>query len=308
MIAVEKVTKKYGPHTAVQDLQFSIGSGEVVGFLGPNGAGKSTTLRLLTGYLRPSSGVVKINGRDVSKDPVSCQKLIGYLPESSALYNDMFVFDFLEFMGKMHGLNKATLLKRIQFVAEKCQLQDVLDRKLWELSKGYRQRVGLAQALIHDPKILILDEPTVGLDPNQIREIRTLIKDIGKDKTVLLSSHILSEVALTCDRVIIINKGKLVAQGHPDQLLQNSEDQEYQVCIQGDLKTIQTHFQNDDRFVSFELIQSQNDWHAFRLVSKTPTDLSEEIFDVCVANAWRLKQLTHQKRSLEDVFQALTAA
>ena len=213
MIEVQNITKCYGKQFAVTDLSFSVSSGEIVGLLGPNGAGKSTTIKMLTGYLAPTEGQVLINGINPLASPLETQSQIGYLPENAPLYPDMSVYSYLEFIGNVRNLGKNQIARAIQTVAQSCKLQDRIHQSIGTLSKGFRQRVGLAQALLHEPKIVILDEPTTGLDPNQIIEIRELIQQLGKKHTILLSTHILSEVQSTCDRVIILHSGEKIADG-----------------------------------------------------------------------------------------------
>lgn len=210
-IQVRDLTKLYGTQRAVQGLSFEVSPGEIVCFLGPNGAGKSTTMKILTGYLRPSEGQVSINGYDVLTQPMEAKRQIGYLPEHNPLYLDMYVLEFLTFVGELYGLKGALLRSRIEEMIERCGLTVERRKKIGQLSKGYRQRVGLAQAFLHEPSVLILDEPTTGLDPNQLVEIRELIRTLGKDKTVLFSTHIMQEVEALCSRVLVINRGTLVA-------------------------------------------------------------------------------------------------
>ncbi len=220
VIQVEALEKRYGEIHAVKGVTFEIKKGEIVGFLGPNGAGKSTCLKAITCYLAPTSGAIKIAGMDVQESPREVRRKFGYLPENAPLYHDMIAYDYLRFVGELRGLSGKDLEQRIAHVASKVAIAQVLGQTVGTLSKGYRQRVCLAQALIHDPEILILDEPTVGLDPNQVVEIRSLIKELGKDRTVILSTHILHEVLATCDRIIIIHKGLIVADGTPRELLE----------------------------------------------------------------------------------------
>ena len=210
-ILIQNLSKVYGLQKAVDDISFSLQRGEIVGFLGPNGAGKSTTMKIITGYLSPTSGSVNVNGFDGQKNPMELRRSIGYLPEHNPLYLEMYVKEFLEFIGKLYGLKSQQLSRRVAEMIELCGLEVEARKKIGQLSKGYRQRVGLAQALIHNPPVLILDEPTTGLDPNQIIEIRNLIKRVGQDKTVLFSSHIMQEIEAVCDRAIIINRGQIVA-------------------------------------------------------------------------------------------------
>ncbi len=213
MIHVEHLTKYYGDYAAVRDVSFDVARGQVVGFLGPNGAGKSTTMRMLTGYITPTSGRASIDGKDVFWDPIAARRRVGYLPESCPLYSEMRVEEYLHFRGGLKGMTRKDTLRRTGFVMDRCWLRDVRRQLIGTLSKGYRQRVGLADALLANPAVLILDEPTVGLDPTQIRETRRLIKELGADHTVLLSTHILPEVEMTCDSVIIIYQGQVAAQG-----------------------------------------------------------------------------------------------
>lgn len=219
MIEVQNISKNFGAFQALQSISFNLAQGEVVGFLGPNGAGKTTTMRILTGYLPATSGSVTIDDLDIQKNPQEIQKKIGYLPESAALYGDMETSDYLKYIGQIRQISPKLLTERLKEVIKICSLREALGKKISTLSKGYRQRVGLAQALLHDPEILILDEPTVGLDPNQISEIRSLIHSLGKNKTILLSTHILSEVEQTCSRVIIIARGKIVGAGKQQDLI-----------------------------------------------------------------------------------------
>lgn len=307
MISVQNISKSFGSIQAVRDVSFTIESGQVVGFLGPNGAGKSTTMRMITGYLKPTSGKVQVEDIDVEKDPIAAQHLIGYLPESAAIYHEMVVLDFLQFMGKMRSLKTDFLKQRLKAVTEQCQLQTVLGRKIGELSKGFRQRVGLAQALLHDPKILILDEPTVGLDPNQIAEIRELIKEIGKSKTILLSTHILPEVSATCQRVIIIKQGQIVAQGQPEALIEEQAGQSsYQLTIRGELKSVQNELARLPQFLTLKVKASNDNVHSLQVDCQGSEDLGEAIFDLAVQKGWRLSQIHREQQTLETVFKDLT--
>ncbi|TAE37787.1 MAG: ATP-binding cassette domain-containing protein [Runella slithyformis] len=224
-IQIQHLTKLYGLQKAVDDVSFSVRPGEIVGFLGPNGAGKSTTMKIATGYLAATSGQVEVNGFDVAKNPIEVRRSIGYLPEHNPLYLEMYVKEFLEFIGKLYGLKGLALQQQVAQMIEMCGLGAEQRKKIGQLSKGYRQRVGLAQALIHNPPVLILDESTTGLDPNQIVEIRNLIKNVGRNKTVLFSSHIMQEVEAVCDRVVVINQGKIVA----DRLLADLKNEGIQL-------------------------------------------------------------------------------
>lgn len=225
-IQVTNLTKTYGSQRAVDGISFSLKKGEIVGFLGPNGAGKSTTMKILTGYLKPSSGQASVSEHDVVQSPMPARRAIGYLPEHNPLYLDMFVTEFLLFSGKLYGMSGKALQARVEDVINMCGLEAEKRKKIAQLSKGYRQRVGLAQSFLHDPSVLILDEPTTGLDPNQIQEIREVIRSAGQNKTVLFSTHIMQEVEALCDRVIIINKGKVVSDSTLNQLRATGESLE----------------------------------------------------------------------------------
>ncbi|OGF42743.1 ABC transporter, partial [Candidatus Falkowbacteria bacterium RIFOXYB2_FULL_47_14] len=219
MIEIKNLTKRFGNTVILDNINLEVKKGEILGFLGPNGAGKSTTMKIITSFWSPTSGSIKIDGLDVTTDSLKTRTKIGYLPETVPLYDDMRVYEYLKFIAEVRGIAKEDMKKRLKEVVEACGLKKVLLKPIEELSKGYRQRVGLAQAIMHEPDILILDEPTTGLDPNQIVEIRDLIKKIGKEKTVIFSTHILSEVSATCDRVLIINNGKIVGEGSPADLM-----------------------------------------------------------------------------------------
>ncbi len=308
MIEVRNLTKYYGPELAVNDISFTVEKGQVVGFLGPNGAGKSTTVRILTCYLAPTYGTAIVNGYDIFENSMKVRRQIGYLPENTPLYTDMNVADYLRFCvdmrkdGREYG-------GRIGEVVDICGLSDVLHKDIAELSKGYRQRVGLAQAMIHDPEILILDEPTVGLDPNQIVEIRNLIRDLGKEKTVIICSHILPEVEATCNRVLIISRGEIVADGTADQLRSSAEGKGKIVlhlrdCPQEKIDNL-TNIEGVERVADI----SSAEPGISRLVLETlrDSDPREKIFKYCVENNLVLLELVREKTSLEQVFRNLTA-
>ena len=233
MIHVENLTKYYNQLCAVDQINFDIQKGEILGLLGPNGAGKTTTLRMLTGYLQPSSGSINIKGLSIDKHVLEIKKLLGYLPESAPLYHDMLVFDYLKYVAAIREIDSAQKLPRIRQLADLCGINEVMSQPIGELSKGYKQRVGLAHAMMNDPEVLIFDEPTSGLDPNQIVEIRKIIKEIGKEKTIILSTHILSEAEATCDRIVIINQGQIVADGSTENLKQSlSSKNIMHLCLQ----------------------------------------------------------------------------
>jgi ABC-2 type transport system ATP-binding protein len=305
-ILVENITKSYGSQKALDDLSFEVKTGEILGFLGPNGAGKTTTMKAITGYLNPEQGDIKVGGSSVLEVPNEVKKNIGYLPENNPLYLDMPVIDYLAFVGELQGVPKEKLKERIKLMVRVCGLTKEKHKKIGELSKGYRQRVGLAQALIHDPDVLILDEPTTGLDPNQIIEIRELIKEIGKEKTVILSSHILAEVEATCDRVVIINNGKIVADGTPEQLRQKAQGNEIlRVGIEGGEKN--EVFEALKKLSPVSVVDFDDDAeNVFIVESKPEMTSAKAIFDMCVEKGWYLTRLTPMEKNLEDVFRELT--
>ena len=305
-IVVENLTKTYGQQKAVDDISFRVSPGEILGFLGPNGAGKTTTMKAITGLFAFNEGNIRIGGKSIIGEADEVKKHIGYLPEDHALYTEMPVIDYLKFIAEIEDIEKDRIYDRIREIIKTTGLQDEKHKKIGELSKGYQQRVGLAQALIHDPEVLILDEPTTGLDPNQIVEIRELIKRIGKEKTVILSSHILAEVEATCDRIMIINKGKIVADGTAQELQDRARGKKVlTVGIAGgtpdkvvnELKKLE-HVEMAD-FLDKE--QS-----LFEVRSADQNVPAKEIFDMCVSNSWYITRLTPAETRLEDVFRELT--
>lgn len=304
MISVKNLTKKYDGVAVLDNLNFEINKGEVLGFLGPNGAGKTTTMRIITGFIAPTSGTIKVDELDVLDDSLRIRQKIGYLPESNPLYTDMKVLEYLRFIAKIREQNK----ERIKKMIEICGLSKMVYKTIGELSKGYRQRVGLAQAMIHDPDILILDEPTSGLDPNQIVEIRNLIKELGKEKTVILSTHILPEVVATCSRVIIINEGKIVAQGTTEELMtQAAGKTKIYFKIKAPEEQVIEKYNNIDAVAKIERVDKETDdvfGYHIEVVGKE--DLRGTIFRTADANGWTLLELTPQKANLEDVFHQLT--
>ncbi|MDT8432721.1 MAG: ATP-binding cassette domain-containing protein [Bacteroidales bacterium] len=306
-IVVEHITKRYGPQKAVDDVSFAVRTGEILGFLGPNGAGKSTTMKAITCYLAPNEGNIMVGGISIYDDPQAIKNSIGYLPESNPLYTDMPVINYLQFIARIHGIEKNQVNKRIAAMVEVCGLEGEKHKKIGELSKGFRQRVGLAQALIHDPEVLVLDEPTTGLDPNQIVEIRELIRKIGKEKTVLLSSHILAEVEATCDRILIINKGKIVADGTASDLRKRAEGKEIlKTGVHGgEEKAVQDALRGLTNVEMVEMLARGE--NLFEVHSKVGQSSVKEIFDLCVDRGWYLTQLTPTETRLEDIFRELTA-
>jgi ABC-2 type transport system ATP-binding protein len=304
-IVVENLTKKYGDQKAVDDISFDVKPGEVVGFLGPNGAGKSTTMRIITCYMAPTEGSVTVEGFIASEQPEEIKRKIGYLPENNPLYTDMAIIDYLKFCAEIQGVEKGAVNGRVREMVDVCGLNLERHKKINELSKGFKQRVGLAQAMIHDPEVLIFDEPTAGLDPNQIVEIRNLIKELGKEKTVILSSHILSEVEATCDRILIINRGKIVADGTSDTLRQQAQGQELvSVKIEGDNAKVKKALLG---LASVEKVNIDDNRTGFYFVQSKPELSSrKDIFDLCVKNKWYLLELTGIETKLEDVFREVT--
>jgi len=298
-ITVSGLTKIYGKQKAVNDISFSVGNNEIVGFLGPNGAGKSTTMKIVTGYLAPDSGDAIVNGINVNTDPLESKKQIGYLPEGNPLYYEMYVREYLEFIAGVHHL-KSNVKQRIEDVIDLTGLRLESNKKTGQLSKGYKQRVGLAAALIHDPKVLILDEPTTGLDPNQIIEIRQLIKDLGKNKTVLFSSHILQEVESICDRVIIINRGNIVAD---DTLvnLQSANKTAHIVIVQFGKKIDISLLKKMDGIENVEEISNQ-----YHIQTSDPEKVKKLLLEYSLENNVDIISLQSKSTSLEEVFRNLT--
>ncbi len=306
-IIVNELSHHYGTQRALDKLSFKVGTGEILGFLGPNGAGKTTTMKIITGYLTPTQGDVLIDGISVYHQPQKIKEMIGYLPENNPLYQEMPIMDYLVYTAQLQGLSKADIPAQIHHMIELCGLKREQHKKIGELSKGYRQRVGLAQALIHNPPVLILDEPTTGLDPNQIIEIRELIRRIGKEKTVILSSHILAEVEATCDRVLIINKGKLVADGTPEELRQRSRGNEIlHVGIGGEPDSNKI-YEKLKKLPEIELVDFKaNHNQKFEIQSYPGTSSSKSIFELCVDNNWYLTELIPFEKNLEDIFMEVT--
>lgn len=305
-VSVENLTKSYGFQKAVDNISFKVNTGEITGFLGPNGAGKTTTMKIITCFMAPNAGDVRVGGISVQADPETVKKNIGYLPETNPLYKDMPVIDYLRFVAEIQNVPPARIRDRIFEMVSVCGLKGEKYKKIGELSKGYQQRVGLAQALIHDPQVLILDEPTSGLDPNQIVEIRELIKKIGREKTVILSSHILAEVEATCDRILIISQGKLVADGTASTLRKQAQGKEIvRVSIEdGSHEEIYRTLQSIETVELVDLLPSYT--QAFEVQSKAGMNSRKAIFRMCVDNGWSLTEMTPIERKLEEVFRDLT--
>jgi len=306
MIRVRNLTKRYGSFVAVDDISFDVEEGGVVGLLGPNGAGKTTTMRVLTCYHPASSGTASVAGFDVFKDSLEVRRRIGYLPESTPLYPEMRVREYLMFRGKLRGLSRAECVDAIKRVADRCWLGEFINRPIAQLSKGMKQRVGLADALIHDPDVLILDEPTIGLDPKQIRETRNLIKELGAHHTVMLSSHILHEVEQTCNRTIIIADGKIVAMGSPDELLEQVVSQ---ARVVAELKGPEPEIAQGVRTIAgVQDVQTHadNGWVRVSIQPVSDADVREEVFKLTSSKGWPLRELHRAGATLEDFFVKVT--
>lgn len=307
MIEVDHLTKRYARHTAVQDISFEVERGEIVGFLGPNGAGKTTTLRMLTGYLPPTSGTARIAGHDIFRESIQARRKIGYMPENVPLYDDMRVREYLKFRAQLKGLKGSHARHRVGDVIETCGLKSVRRSMIKTLSKGYRQRVGLADALVHEPELLILDEPTNGLDPNQIRHIRSLIRRLAETHTVLISTHILHEVEMTCNRVIIIDGGRIKATDTPTNL---TRQMRAAGRIQVELKAMPD--QALAAIQGMEYVKKvapkilEDDWTQYTIWVDSGTDARERIAALAAARKWPLRSLFRHVATLEDVFVELT--
>jgi ABC-2 type transport system ATP-binding protein len=305
-IVVQNVTKKFGTQKAVDDVSFTVKTGEVLGFLGPNGAGKTTTMKAITCFLMPNEGDIRVGGYSIRENPDEIKKNIGYVPENNPLYKDMPVIDYLRFVAELQQVAPGKIRDRILEMVNQCGLEGEKHKKIGQLSKGYQQRVGLAQALIHNPRVLVLDEPTSGLDPNQIIEIRELIRQLGREKTVILSSHILAEVEATCDRIVIINKGKVVADGTSTDLRKQSQGREIlKVTIEGGNKN--DTFKALQGLVNVQMVDfiSKSD-NSYEVQSKVNTSSRRDVFRLCVDKGWFLTELTPTETKLEDVFRELT--
>jgi ABC-2 type transport system ATP-binding protein len=305
-IIIENLVKKYGGQRAVDHISFEVKTGEIIGFLGPNGAGKTTTMRMITGFLTPSEGTIRVGGENLEDHADEIKKHIGYLPENNPLYQDMPVIDYLEYVAGIQGIAKEAQMARVAEMIRITGLNPEKHKKISELSKGFKQRVGLAQAMIHDPEILILDEPTSGLDPNQIVEIRKLIRELGRHKTVILSTHILSEVEATCDRILIINRGKIVADGTSDLLRKQASGKEL----------LRVRIEDGDPNEVFKALQglpaigqvtfADGEEMSFELQCKQGARAAREVFQLCVKNRWVLTEMIPFETKLEDIFRELT--
>lgn len=309
MIEVSRISRDFGTFHAVNDVSFSIPTGQIVGLLGPNGAGKTTTMRMITGFLQPTSGSILIDGEDISKNPVESKRKIGYMPESAPLYGEMIVKDYLDYVARMQGQNPD---EKVPLLCRECGLKEVMHKNISELSRGYRQRVGLAHALMNDPEILILDEPTSGLDPNQITEVRSLIKEIGKTRTVIISTHILGEVEMLCSRVIIISGGKLVADSPTEKLRENyGNNMKIKAVVSASEKELLQVLNSIDGISNIEVSPVKDDSNGKSLLQALISvhegkEIRSLVAKSLIENGFELYELCVIKNSLEDVFHALT--
>ncbi len=303
-IVIDHLTKSYGFQKAVDDISFQVKTGEILGFLGPNGAGKTTTMKMVTGYIPMDSGDIKIAGNSVREKDMN--RYIGYLPENNPLYHDMPVIDYLEFCASLQQVPEERMEEQIRRMVRVCGLDVEKHKKIGELSKGFRQRVGLAQAMIHDPQILILDEPTTGLDPNQIVEIRELIRQLGKEKTVILSTHILPEVEATCDRILIINRGKIVADGTADTLRKQAQGQQV-LRVRIEAPSYQEVYDELGKLSTVGMVDLlDKDQLRFETQSVADQTSNNQIFNMCVNRGWILTEMIPFETKLEDIFRELT--
>jgi ABC-2 type transport system ATP-binding protein len=306
MISISNLTRYYGETCAVNDVSLEVKQGEVLGLLGPNGAGKTTTMRVLTGYLRPSSGTVRVKDLDIAKQPLEAKRLMGYLPESAPLYPEMLVYDYLDYVADVRGLRGEAKASRIREIAALCGVAEVMHRSISELSKGYLQRVGLGHAMMSDPEILILDEPTSGLDPNQIVEIRSIIKAIGRRKTVILSTHILSEAEATCDRIVIINRGKIVADGTAESLRAAGTGAVIRCTLAGAPVEAAERLFRAIEGVGSVAVTSGGGAEPLHVELRASADVRQQVYRAVRATEWDLLELVQERQSLESIFRTLT--
>jgi ABC-2 type transport system ATP-binding protein len=308
MIQVENLTKTFGDLCAVDHITLDILEGQILGLLGPNGAGKTTTLRMLTGFLRPSSGTIRVKDLSIDEHSLEIRKLLGYLPESAPLYHDMLVYDYLTYVADILEVGKKDRLARLREMADLCGLNEVMHKPVGELSKGYKQRVGLAHAMMKDPEILIFDEPTSGLDPNQIIEIREIIRKIGKEKTVILSTHILSEAEATCDRVVIINQGKIVADGSMESLKESASG-DYSIhlaLMNADIASVQEKLGDMTGITRVLPLEGGSELLRVKLTCRSSEDLRAKVYERIKQTNWILIEFYQETQSLENIFQKLT--
>ena len=308
MIHVKHLSKRFGPVRAVDNVSFDVAEGEILGFLGPNGAGKTTTIRILTCYLPADAGSATVMGYDVFGDSLQVRRNIGYLPESAPLYHEMRTREYLDFRGRLHGMSSNDRAAAIKRVTDRCWLGEFIDRPIGQLSKGMRQRIGLADALIHNPKVLVLDEPTIGLDPTQIRETRNLIKELGQRHTILLCSHILHEVEQLCSRAIIIQSGRIVAAGPPDQLRRKISAESPLIAeIRGPADEVKSEVAALAGVGSVKL-DTAGGWNRLAIVPVDRADVREDLFKLAASKGWSLREMRREIASLEDFFVKITAA
>lgn len=308
MIHVQNLTKYFGDLCAVDHINIDIQKGEILGLLGPNGAGKTTTLRMLTGFLRPNEGSIRVKDYSIETHSLEIRKMLGYLPESAPLYHDMLVYDYLDYVANIRDLKKKEKHARIRYMADLCGLNEVMHKPIGELSKGYKQRVGLAHAMMNDPEILVFDEPTSGLDPNQIIEIREIIKEIGKEKTIVLSTHILSEAEATCDRVAIINQGKIVADGTMENLKQTASG-EYLITLSlqnAEKEAVVKELGSVEGVAGILAGDDDGDALQVRITCRSGDDLRGTIYEKIKQTDWVLLEFYQERQTLERVFQRLT--
>jgi ABC-2 type transport system ATP-binding protein len=307
MIEVEKLTKRYAGHAAVSNISFAVGRGEIVGLLGPNGAGKSTTMRILACYLAATAGTVRVAGLDVFRQSDEVRRRIGYMPENNPLYPDLRVREYLRFRARLKGLRRQRARQRVDTVMEQCGLTEVSRRVIGQLSKGYRQRVGLADALTHEPELLILDEPTIGLDPNQIRAVRQLIKSLAGAHTVLLSTHILPEAEMTCNRMVILYEGKVLAAGTPEDLQQlMSHNNQVIAEIAAPADELRQCWAQMPEIQQFDVASCEGQYFRCALTAQNGVDLRPRLFALARERGWALRELTRNRHSLEDIYLQLT--
>ncbi len=309
MIEVKSLTMHYGSTVAVDNASFNVEKGEILGLLGPNGAGKTTIMRILTTYIVPTSGTATVGGHDVVKDPIEVRKMIGYLPETVPLYSDMQVCEYLKFVAKSRGIFGKKLRERMDWVVKASGIKGVFKKGITELSKGFRQRVGLAQALVHDPEVLILDEPTIGLDPLQIVDIRTLIRSLSREKTVIFSTHILQEVEAVSDRIVIINEGKIIADGTLDELENRAKkSRRFVLTVEASKGAVSDALGRIAHISDFRLLDESNGTVTFELICPLGRDIWEEVDRVVKEEKWPLKELREDRITMEETFIALTRA
>lgn len=306
MIEVSNLTKRYAGHTAISGLSFSVGRGEIVGLLGPNGAGKSTTMRILSCYLPATSGTARVAGLDVFSQADEVRRRIGYMPENNPLHQDMRVREFLKFRARLKGLGWRRSRERVDVVLQQCGLTDVQKKIVGHLSQGYRQRVGLADALVHEPDLIILDEPTIGLDPNQIRSVRQLIKDLGRSHTVLISTHILPEVEMTCSRVLIMRHGKILVADTAENLQKTMSRGQIIAEIAAPLDALRSCWEEFAEVEHFDISPTDGEYHRCALTPANGQDLRPKIFSLVKDRGWTMRELSRSRQSLEDIYMRVT--